>query len=278
MKRLYIQGDAQCVFTKYGISSCCLKYLYPGYDNDSYTTTRHCHSDFELHIITNGRQVYDLSGERVTVKTGSLLIIPPGIFHRVVDFSENTKKITLYFKYDYRTNPLLFSKFNECILLQTPKSVAEGLEFITTEAEYSKTFSSFLIENRLLEIIISLFRAAGNMELPVQKENLYAPLILIMAKQYICDNIEYFPSVHDVAHYCSISVKQLYRLFLKYEGISAFSYIKNCRREKIKLLLADETLSLKVISEKLGFSSEYYLNIFFKKEYGMPPGAFRKLL
>ncbi|MBO5836623.1 MAG: helix-turn-helix domain-containing protein, partial [Oscillospiraceae bacterium] len=42
-------------------------------------------------------------------------------------------------------------------------------------------------------------------------------------------------------------------------------------------LLLESNLSLKEISQQLHFGSEHYLNAFFKKYAGMPPGAYRKM-
>ena len=42
-----------------------------------------------------------------------------------------------------------------------------------------------------------------------------------------------------------------------------------------EILLQRQDLSIREISEMLGFSSEYYFNQFFKRKEGYPPGIFR---
>ena len=45
----------------------------------------------------------------------------------------------------------------------------------------------------------------------------------------------------------------------------------------LEKLLADESFSLKQISEIMNFNNAYYFNAFFKKHSGMPPGEYRKM-
>ena len=128
-----------------------------------------------------------------------------------------------------------------------------------------------------MEILVCVFRLSGMEEkknTQKQEENVYVSL----AKQYIDNNIEMAPSVEEVSEYCYLSTKQLTRIFQRYEDISPGEYIKNRRSLKIEKLLADDSLSLKQISERMNFNNEYYFNSFFKKYSGMPPGEYRKML
>ena len=91
-----------------------------------------------------------------------------------------------------------------------------------------------------------------------QEENVFISL----AKRYIDDNIEMAPSVEEVSKYCYLSTKQLTRIFQRHEDISPGEYIKNRRISKIEKLLADDSFSLKQISETMNFNNEYYLSAF----------------
>ena len=98
-----------------------------------------------------------------------------------------------------------------------------------------------------------------------------------MATQYIQDNIEQAPTVSEVAAYCGVSERQLSRIFAG-EGQSPAEIIRAQRVRRIEELLADPSLSLKDIGDRMGFSDEYYFNAFFKKYAGMTPGAYRKTM
>ena len=96
------------------------------------------------------------------------------------------------------------------------------------------------------------------------------------AKRYIKDNLGFNITCKQVAQHCYLSVKQLSRIFVKYEGMTLMKYITKAKTEAAEQYLADSNMSLKDISEKLGFCNEYYFNTFFKKNAGLSPGDYRK--
>ncbi len=279
MKILYIQNSDKSILSDYGISDCYLKHFSDMFaDKTNVTDKWHCHNDFEIHILTKGFQVYETKEELINISSGQCFVIPPGVYHRINATDESAEKITLYFKYNYKTNPLFFLDYQSCFLIDTPKNAANSLDNVIEEVKNRLKLSDMIIENRLLEIIINFFRVIGNKETVVETPKTHIPCALVMAQCYIENNIQSAPTISDVAAHCNISTRQLLRLFLRYEGISAADYIKNKRIEAIQKLLSDKTLSIRFISEKMNFSSEYYMNAYFKKFYGLPPGRYRKML
>jgi len=109
-------------------------------------------------------------------------------------------------------------------------------------------------------------------------DNINPDVRLSDAKQYIKDNLNFNITCNQVAQHCYISVKQLSRIFMKYEGVTLMKYITMAKTEAAEQLLSDSDFSLKEISEKLGFCNEYYFNTFFKKNAGLSPGDYRKAL
>jgi len=99
-----------------------------------------------------------------------------------------------------------------------------------------------------------------------------------MAKKYINDNVHTPLTVPEVADYCCISPKQLTRIFLREEGIHISEYIRRTRCKQIERLLSNPALSLRAISEEMGFANEYYFNTYFKKHSGMTPGTYRRTM
>ncbi len=278
MRFIYEQNSDSGVLAGHGVSACFLKLTSSELDRKMLADKWHCHRDFEIHILTKGAQCYVTENSRFEVSEGNCFIIPPGISHLSQLSDVLSEKITLYFKYDYKTNPLLFSEYKNCYLTEISKCIKNDLEFIDEEYTVSKALSGTLIECRILNIIVNLIRAMGNKETVIHASGTQVPAILLLAERYIENNIETAPNVTDVARHCNISTRQLLRMFLKHEGISTFDYIKIKRLEAIQTLLADKSISLKTISKRMNFSSEYYLNVFFKKMYGMPPGTYRKML
>ena len=273
MKILYKQSESSHL----GISNCYLKYIFVEKDSKSITKKVHHHTDFEVHIIEQGCQVYEMGGQEYRIGAGDYLIIAPRAKHRLIDSAPDTRKFSVTFNGNVQ-NPLLpFSESTYACCGALPPQIPENLRFIKEEHKLNRETSLLLIENRVLEFIVLLFRAAGMNEHPAENNDFSADIRITIAKQYIADNVELNLSVSDIAKYCYLSSKQLSRLFSKYEELSLSDYIKKQRVEHVAALLLDDALSLKDISERMNFNNEYYFNSFVKKNLGQPPGTFLKM-
>lgn len=272
MKIIYKQpSESQfCVLNHYGISNCYFKKITYNADYSNITKKSHHHTGYEIHIVIEGYQEYEVDGKKFILKNGDFLLIPPRISHTFNASSSHMLKYAFTFDKTSEGFPFLFSG-------KITERITNNLKFISDEMLMQKEISSALIENTILEILVLLFRLSGIKENEgkiIQDEN----AIISLAKQYIDDNIEMPINVASVSEYIHLSTKQLTRIFCKFEETSPGCYITNKRIKKIEVLLSDDTLSLKQISEKLNFSSEYYFNTFFTKNYGMSPGKYRKML
>ncbi len=274
MKILYRQKEENSLLGHHGFADCCLKKLCFGADAAVTTGKSHRHNEVELHLITRGTQTYAFPSGSVCLSAGEALLILPGMAHRAADCSEGCEKYAISFRFD----PDLFTRFSDGYCrFPVSSPLMEALLFCEREARSAKRLSPVLIENRLFEALVIILRIAGYQEGIARPHPSAAPDVLSLAKCYIADNIECAPTVQEVAGYCHLSEKQLSRIFRAYEGQSLFDYIRASRVACIKLLLSDPSLSLGQISERMHFGSEYYFSAFFKKNYGMPPGIYRKM-
>lgn len=271
MKIIYNQSNCNSSgLNNYGINNCYLKKLIYNADKKTTTNKAHHHTGFEIHCITNGYQEYEIENKKYVISQNSFLIISPNVVHRFISSSPNGEKYSITFNLNTDDLPPLFCG-------KIPKRFLDNVNFIESECANKKEISHVLIENSILENIVTLLRLAGIKEKENTKTN-DENSVITMAKEYIKDNIQSSPSVKDIASYCYLSEKQLTRIFNKNEGITPNEYIIKQRVLTIEKLLQENALSIKQISEMMNFSSEYYLNAFFKKNYGMPPGEYRKMI
>ena len=272
MKILYKQLEdvPSCSLDQFGVQNCYLKELSIERDCKRITKKLHHHTGFEIHIIIDGFQEYEICEKSYKLTAGSFLMIYPNVSHTVVSQGPHTKKYSITFHKQTDVNQRCVSgKYHERIL--------ENLLFVSNEAQQKKEISATLIENSILETLVCIFRLSGIKEKTSTRSD-DENLIVALAKQYIKDNIETNPSVSDAAKHCYLSTRQLTRIFNSIEGISPGEYITKLRISKIEELIAESTVSLKQISDLMHFSNEYYFHAFFKKHFGMPPGEYRKML
>lgn len=269
MKILYKQASQNTgSLNSVGISDCYYKQLLVERDRNSITKIHH-HTGFELHMVTKGAQEYEAAGCSYRLTSGHLLLIPPKMPHRVIRSEANTEKSAITFTISPDPGAAV-------LFLPIPQQISDSLGYIAAEAASNLAYSPVLVENRILEIILFVLRQAGMKEEEFSGSAGEDP-VLTLSRQYIADNIERNPTVSEVAQYCYLSTKQLTRIFTACEAMSPGEYIIRQRARYIERLLTQNDLTLKQISERMHFSSEYYFNVFFKKYIGMPPGEYRKM-
>ncbi len=272
MRILYKQPERKETgsLSNYGVQNCYFKMLSIDRDHSSITKKSHHHTGFEVHIVAEGYQLYEVDGTDYRLENGNFLIIYPNAPHRVISSAPQTQKFSITFNKQ-------IEEPTDCLFGRTTERIWDDLMFISNEAALKKEISNMLVENTILEILVSLFRLSGIKEREC-RIGLDENATISLAKQYIDDNIETALCVADVASYCYLSPKQLTRLFNRFESISPGEYIISRRVKRIEKLLSDQSLTLKQIGTVMNFDNEYYFNTFFKRHAGMPPGEYRKML
>ena len=83
------------------------------------------------------------------------------------------------------------------------------------------------------------------------------------------------PELAQAAH---VSVEHLCRLFRATLDLTPLDCVRLARLERAATLLWRSDLTIKEISDSVGFSSQYYLSKVFQEVYGHSPRAFRKVV
>lgn len=94
---------------------------------------------------------------------------------------------------------------------------------------------------------------------------------------YIENNLTTNLTLEDVANHVYLSQFYFSRLFKKEMGISFITYLNQQRIEQAKTLLTQSTLSIKSISQNIGYSQTSYFCKIFKELVGMTPVNYRKI-
>ncbi|KHF41556.1 response regulator [Halalkalibacter okhensis] len=82
-------------------------------------------------------------------------------------------------------------------------------------------------------------------------------------------------SVSSIAEHVNLNLSYLGSVFKKYKSTSISKYILEVRMEKAQELLHNTTLKIKDISEKVGYTNQYYFSASFKKYYNLTPSEIR---
>ena len=270
------EGNGANLLRCMGIERCYVKHILHSDGRAYVTRKRHHHTDFEIHIVERGSQVYEIGGKEITVSAGQLLLIPPAVKHCALRESADASKYSVIFGL---SESAVLCGSDVPFVGDVPDAVWENLHCIRTECERRARDADTLLSLRAIECVLRLLRLAESTGKDLAKlapEEDAQDARLVLAKQYVADNISRPIGVSELSSYCSIGEKQLTRLFLSGEGIPPAEYIRKQRCAEIERLLRESTLPLREVSEQMNFPNEYYFNAFFKKHAGMTPGAFRR--
>ena len=239
------------------------------------TVMMHHHDFFEIHFILKGSIVYGFENKSVEVSQNTYVIIPAGVPHIIESYSQDTLKTSIAVRIDEQEPLFRALTKNGCSAFAINGQIASGIEFCGKRAKKGIPYVESIIKNRIFEILCDI---AGEFEYenPPQRNESEYDKRLFKAKQFVNDNPGVFIAAKELARYCNISLKQLNRIFFRYENCSVLQYIHSLKMEQAKTMLEDSAATLGEISEVLGFSNVYYFSKFFSQRAGQSPSRYRE--
>ncbi|WP_202849494.1 AraC family transcriptional regulator [Clostridium thermosuccinogenes] len=247
---------------------------------------RHTHSSYEFHFIASGGCSVVLDDGEFEAKEGEFYLTAPGVFHEQRSIGDG-KMVEYCINCDINLTDDAPSeeKFILEILRDTPcrsfKDAHGSIELFNRALEeaYYQHAGYYTNIKSLATMIITAASRAMSESVPIRYsvplKNRKSDYRIEQIEKFIDDNISNAITVGDVAKYMHLSEKQVLRIVREAKGTSVKDLIVKSKFQKARELLRETDLSLKQISDMLGFSSEYYFNQFFKREEGYPPGCFR---
>jgi transcriptional regulator GlxA family with amidase domain len=127
-------------------------------------------------------------------------------------------------------------------------------------------FHDTIGEDRQTQHLASAFRFAGH------SQSLTKALLMME------NNLEHPIRIAEIAEQLKISHRQLDRLFQKFLQASPAQYFRSLRLARAAGLLSQTGLNISEIAFGCGFQSSSHLGRYFKDQYGVTPGTYRKSL
>lgn len=162
----------------------------------------------------------------------------------------------------------IFAHIKEVITLENRK---RDIEFLDKYWNENNLCSVMYLNSFLYGIILEVLTST-NINTNIER---YSAQIKRVIK-YIEDNLNAKMTVGEIAAAFNMSESSLHKAFRREIGISLNKYIsqKCLIAAKSKLRLSD--LSVKEISDSLGYCDQFYFSRKFSQEFRMPPSAYRK--
>ncbi|MBQ3135247.1 MAG: helix-turn-helix transcriptional regulator [Oscillospiraceae bacterium] len=133
-------------------------------------------------------------------------------------------------------------------------------------------FSALSVKNFVSRVLLS---ALSEHQITLYPHKL-SPVILA-AVEFINNNLSARLKTTEVAEYCFVSKSTLTKHFQKELSVSVQQYLYDILLSEASRILLKENLSVLEVSERLGFSDQFYFARRFKAKYGVPPSKYKKI-
>ena len=229
-----------------------------------------------LIYITAGSGVYETNDGVFNIKTGTIIITTPGVWHR--------------YKPNYNTgwheNYIGFEGVIANQLIQkTIQQTKQHIIYCGIREELIDTFYKIfeLVQNErpgFQQISSGLIIKLMGYLIAFEKQRFfdgkYIEKLIQKLRFKMRENIEAEIDIKSLAENNNLSYAYFRKMFKKYSGTSPYSYHIDLKIMRAKELLLTSNKSIKEISFELGFDSIHYFSRLFKKRTGQAPSKIRK--
>lgn len=254
----------------------------------------HEHTFFEIVYVYDGSCKQTISNNKITLSTGDLCIIPPGIKHDISVFDDTSvilnclvKKSTLHnIFFNFLNNANILSTFflnniysesgNNYIIFHTGNDheIHRGFLYTYWESINQTLYFDQMISYTLLLIFGLLIRLyERSVELPVFTKKTDVQRFALL--QFIQDNYKNI-SLDDVAERFNYTPEYASKLIKKATGLTFTQILQQVRIEKAQVLLHDTNMTIANIANEVGYENTEHFIRTFKNKMHMTPTEYRR--
>ena len=233
------------------------------------------HKNIEILTFVKGRADVSLNERHISVKAGDTVIVNSNCLHSV-NSSEELVYYCLIIDHSFcLQNYFDTSKmaFKELIC---DREIFDKMALLADEFENpNEPYRTQMIRAHVLEICARLCRFYSAADAASDTESHLLSCIK-RALGHIHNNYKANISLDEIAELVGLSKFYFAREFRRITGYTLIAYINLVRCEKAKKLLAENHLSVGVISEECGFSNQSYFTKIFTSYTGRRPSEYRR--
>lgn len=239
---------------------CKLSYGRTEYDFDEMTVTS----------FAPGQVIHVEPNPEVTTPKWTAIIFHPDLLNR----TSLGKNISRYEFFDYTSNEALHLSSAEIEIFRGVLSMIQQ----ELNRSIDKHSRELIVSN--IELLLNYCLRFYDRQFITREEINHSVVkkFTALLDQYIANQAqqEGFPSVAYFADKCCYSPKYFGELVKTETGRTAKDFISDRMLSAAKQLLNDESLSIKAVSQQLGFEYPQHFVRFFKAKTGQTPSDFRK--
>jgi AraC-like DNA-binding protein/mannose-6-phosphate isomerase-like protein (cupin superfamily) len=239
----------------------------------------HTHETYVIGTVLSGRNVYNISGTKVTAGPGQLCFVNPGEVHDAVPQDGG---------YTYR---MIYPRVSliKAIIEQATGKPAGTPQFNGPVIQDERLAQRFLRAHSALETGVDALGADEALtSVLLDMVDRYAgglraagigarePLAVRRAKDYLADHVEEQVELEALARAAGLSPFHLIRVFRKATGMTPYNWLID-HRVHLACNLLRGGMSATHAAAQCGFFDQSHLTRAFKSRLGVTPGQFRQI-
>lgn len=232
---------------------------------------RHTHEEAHFIVLLDGHYVSSARDAGHIVGGPALIYNPPGTTHRDRFERPEGRFFAVSVARDRHASvasemPMLPA----AVRLARREAVALGQRLVAEQLAWSPG-SKLVAEGLCVELLAEVARRAAS--LPASP-----PRWLRRIRELLHDRCDEDLSIAALAAEADVHAIYLARCFRRFFGCAPGDYLRLCRVERARSLLADSRCTLAEVAQRAGFVDQSHLGKAFKRSFGMTPGAYRRRL
>lgn len=221
-----------------------------------------------LYYIIDGSTQIIANGEKTILTKGNWYLLPAGCSfeYSCPEYAEHVY-FHLSLQNDYELDML--NRFERVTVIPCP---AEDTKLLSGNVDSSDAITGMKIFKKAYSIIISMLEE-NNIDLQPKK---LSPCVKT-AIEYMRLNLSATLTMDEISAHTCVSRSTLTKKFQAELSVSVMNYLFDMLMSQAKHLLSRSDLSIAQVSEKLGFSDQFYFSKRFKAKFGTSPSSYRKM-
>ena len=232
--------------------------------------------EWQIILIEKGCGVVEFKGERCKVEAGSLIVLPPGCWHRYKpDQKTGWTTYWIGFSGDLADRMIGAAGFPSDGAVRSFKNNVPVIQLFAatvTDLIANDNRSPFSAAASVPMLVAALLEIHKN----DQTTDDTSSSAILKAQMYITEHLSKTIDFEALAQKVGLTYRSFRYLFAKESSLSPLQYQLERRLARAKNLLASTDMPVKDIAETLGFNSTWYFAHFFQKHVKCSPISYRK--
>ncbi len=246
----------------------------------------HNHVSAEIFACCSGRITLATKKEILTLNSGDIAVVPPGVLHSVLAVDENTEKSVISFIFDKRVGRSAWDLYAVLSSFISSKSIliyrgrhdvcACASEIVRLERSQSKMLPAL----KAMELLIGILESSDKRHFDTAEdknaEGSYDIQRMMRLDCIIGSSYMKELTMKEIASELYISSRQLDRIVRKRYGKTLHKVIMEKRVSVAERMLLTTDMTVEKIGRAVGFSSEAGFYREFVRAYGSTPAEYKK--